>query len=170
MSVSRREFLKLSSASATAAAFLSQLGHINPALAQDAVRITFGGWGGVAEDEGVKAAIEVFEAENEGINVEWQHTPSATEYSRVTLTNIAAGTAPDTSFIRSDDYTTLASGGVLLDITDHVKNDPLLGQPITSSSRKNPTAARSMGAGMASAPPGWRTISTTMPNSSMKRG
>ena len=129
MSISRREFLKVSSASATAGAFLSQLGHINPALAQDAVRITFGGWGGVAEDEGVKAAIEVFEAENEGINVEWQHTPSAGDFGRVLLTNIAAGTAPDTAFILSDNYATLAVGGALMDITDLVKNDPLLGQP-----------------------------------------
>ncbi len=129
MSISRREFLKLTGGSATAAAMLSRLGHLHPALAQDMTTITFGGWGGVAEDEGVKAAIEVFEAENEDVDVVWQHTPSASEYSRVTLTNIAAGTAPDTSFIRSDDYETLATGGVLMDITDLVKNDPLLGQP-----------------------------------------
>jgi len=129
MSISRREFLKLTGGSATAAAMLAQLGYLPPALAQDVINITFGGWGGVAEDEGVKSAIEVFEAENEDINVVWQHTPSASEYSRVTLTNIAAGTAPDTSFIRSDDYETLATGGILMDITDLVRNDPLLGQP-----------------------------------------
>ncbi len=91
--------------------------------------IAFGGWGGVAEDEGVKEAIAVFMEENPDIAVQWQHTPSASEYSRVTLTNIAAGTAPDTSFIRSDDYETLAIGGALMDITDLVKTDPLLGQP-----------------------------------------
>lgn len=129
MSISRREFLKLTGGSATAAAMLAQLGYLPPALAQDATTITFGGWGGIAEDEGVLAAIEVFEAENPDLNVEWQHTPSASEYSRVTLTNIAAGTAPDTSFIRSDDYATFAAGGVLMDITDLVKNDPLLGAP-----------------------------------------
>ena len=89
--------------------------------------ISFSGWGGVAEDEGVKAAIEVFEAENEDIDVVWQHIPS--DYARVLLSSIAAGTAPDTGFIRADYYETLATGGALMDITDLVKNDPLLGQP-----------------------------------------
>ena len=65
MSISRREFLKLTGGSATAAAMLAQLGYLPPALAQDVTKITFGGWGGVAEDEGVKSAIEVFEAEND---------------------------------------------------------------------------------------------------------
>ncbi len=129
MSISRREFLRLTGSSATAAAFLSRLGHMNPALAQDVTTIAFGGWGGIAEDEGVKEAITVFMEENPDIAVQWQHTPSASEYSRVTLTNIAAGTAPDTSFIRSDDYETLAIGGALMDITNLVKTDPLLGQP-----------------------------------------
>ena len=36
-------------------------------LAQNATNITFGGWGGVAEDEGVKAAIEAFHAEQTDI-------------------------------------------------------------------------------------------------------
>ena len=60
MSISRREFLKLTGSSATAAAFLAQLGHLSPVLAQDVTNIAFGGWGGVAEDEGVKEAISVF--------------------------------------------------------------------------------------------------------------
>ena len=129
MTISRREFLKLTGGSATAAAMLSRLGYLHPTLAQDMTTITFGGWGGVAEDEGVKAAIEVFEAENEDIDVVWQHTPNAGEFGRVLLSNIAAGTAPDTAFILSDNYTTLAVGGALMDITDLVKNDSLLGQP-----------------------------------------
>ena len=106
---------------------LAQLGYLPPALAQDVTTISFGGWGGVAEDEGVKAAIEVFEAENEDIEVIWQHSPS--DYERVLLSGIAAGTAPDTGFISAEIYPTLALGGALMDITDLVKNDPLLGQP-----------------------------------------
>ena len=106
---------------------MAQLGYLPPALAQDVTTISFSGWGGVAEDEGVKAAIEVFEAENEDIDVVWQHIPS--DYARVLLSSIAAGTAPDTGFIRADYYETLATGGALMDITDLVKNDPLLGQP-----------------------------------------
>ena len=129
MSLSRREFLKVAGSSAAGVAMLSRLAQVNPALAQDVTTIAFGGWGGVAEDEGVQEAIQVFMEEHPEIAVEWQHTPDATEYSRITLTNIAAGTAPDTSFIRSNDYETLARGGVLMDITDLIENDPLLGQP-----------------------------------------
>lgn len=128
MSISRRDFLKMAGSSAAAMALLTNMG-LSPAKAQDVVSIAFGGWGGVAEDEGVQEAIAVFMAEHPEIAVEWQHTPDAGEYSRITLTNIAAGTAPDTSFIRADDYETLAVSGVLMDLTDLIENDPLLGQP-----------------------------------------
>jgi multiple sugar transport system substrate-binding protein len=128
MSLSRREFLKMAGSSAAAMTMLTNMG-LSPAMAQDVVNITFGGWGGVAEDDGVKAAIEVFMEENPGIAVEWQHTPDSAEFARITRTNIAAGTAPDTAFIRSTDYETLAAGGALLDLTDLIESDPLLGQP-----------------------------------------
>ncbi len=128
--LSRRNFLRLSGASAALAASGLPLHRMLRAAPyrQDAVTITFGGWGGVAEDEGVQAAIEVFQQENPGILVEWQHTPDAAEYGRVLLTNIAAGTAPDTSFILSDQYETLRAQGLLMDITDLIKGDELLGQ------------------------------------------
>lgn len=129
MSISRRDFLKMAGSSAAAIAILSRLEQTGHVLAQDATTITFGGWGGVAEDEGVQEAIGVFMEENPNIAVEWQHTPDAGEYSRITLTNIAAGTAPDTSFIRADDYETLAVNGILMDLTDLIESDPLLGQP-----------------------------------------
>lgn len=127
--MSRRNFLKtmgLSAASLAASSGLSPF--VMRAFAQDVVNISFGGWGGVAEDEGVKEAIGVFQAENPGIAVEWRHIPDAGEYGRVLLTDIAAGTAPDTGFILSDQYETLRSNGLLMDITDRIKNDPLLGQ------------------------------------------
>ena len=129
--VSRRDFLKAMGASAAFAASMTQLGGRLMAMPhlQDVVNITFGGWGGVAEDEGVRAAIEVFQAENPGITVEWQHTPDAGEYNRVLLTNFAAGTTPDTSFIIADGYETYVAQGILLDITDQITADPLLGAP-----------------------------------------
>jgi multiple sugar transport system substrate-binding protein len=130
--LSRRDFLKIAGASAAlAGAYSSGLpfSTLKRAAAQDRVKVTFGGWGGVAEDEGVQAAIQVFQEENPGIEVEWQHTPDANEYNRVLLTNIAAGTAPDTSFIISDGYETLRQAGALLDITDQLQADPLLGAP-----------------------------------------
>ncbi len=129
--VSRRDFLKYMGASAAFAASMTQLGGKLLAMPnkQDAVGISFGGWGGVAEDEGVRAAIEVFQTETPGITVEWQHTPDAGEYNRVLLTNFAAGTTPDTSFIIADGYETYVSQGLLLDITDKITADPLLGAP-----------------------------------------
>ncbi|QPC85014.1 extracellular solute-binding protein [Phototrophicus methaneseepsis] len=129
LNMSRRDFLKMmgvSGASLAASAGLDPF--LLHTLAQEPVQITFGGWGAVAEDEGVKAAIEVFQEEHPEIQVEWQHTPDAGEYGTVLLTNLAAGTAPDTSFILSDQYETLAANGVLMDITDRIANDPLLGQ------------------------------------------
>lgn len=127
--ISRRNFLKLVGASAAASTFMSPFDPLRRVYAQNATNITFGGWGGVAEDEGVKAAIEVFQKENSNITVEWQHTPDAGEYGTVLLTNIAAGTAPDTSFILSDHYETLRKDGALLDITDRISSDKLLGKP-----------------------------------------
>lgn len=128
-SLSRRNFLK---AMGLSGASLAASGALNPFLmrlaAQEAVGISFGGWGGVAEDEGVRAAIEVFQAENPGIAVEWRHIPDAGEFGRTLLTDLAAGTAPDTAFILADQYETLRASGILMDITDLIKNDPVLGQ------------------------------------------
>lgn len=127
--LSRRNFLKMMGMTGATLAASSGL---NPflmrALAQDPTQISFGGWGGVAEDEGVQAAIEIFMAENPNIAVEWRHIPDAAEFGRVLLTDIAAGTAPDASFILSDQYETLRANGALLDITDLIESDPLLGQ------------------------------------------
>lgn len=95
---------------------------------QGVTNIVFGGWGATAEDEGVQAAIVEFEKQFPNIAVEWQNTPLASDYMQQLLTNFAAGTAPDTSFITSDSYETLAKGGQLMDITDRIMNDELLGQ------------------------------------------
>lgn len=127
--LSRRNFLKLMGLSGASFAASNLSPFMLRALAQDPVNISFGGWGGVAEDEGVKAAIQAFMEENAGIAVDWQHTPDAGEYGRVLLTNFAAGTAPDTSFILADQYETLRANGVLMDVTDLIMGDPLLGQP-----------------------------------------
>lgn len=127
--LSRRDFVKLTGASAASLAALSSLGGMSSVFAQDVTNIVFGGWGAQPEDEGVQAAIKVFEEEHPNITVEWQITPGAGDYMQVLYTNFAAGVAPDTSFIVSDDYESLRRDGILLDITDQIKNDPLLGQP-----------------------------------------
>jgi multiple sugar transport system substrate-binding protein len=131
--LTRRSFLKAAGASAAGLAaganFLPGLSRAFAAPArQETVNVTFGGWGGAAEDEGVQAAIQVFQEENPGITVEWQHTPVANDYNNVLLTNFAAGTAPDTSFIIADGYETLRQQGLLMDITDLIASDDVLGQ------------------------------------------
>lgn len=130
--LSRRDFLKLGGISgAVFAATLTQLDHAfasAASLQEDVTTISFAGWGGTAEQDGVLAAIEVFREEHPEIMVEWRHTPD-TDFTTVFLSNIAAGTPPDTSFISSGDYETFRKEGLLLDITDRIANDPLLGQP-----------------------------------------
>jgi multiple sugar transport system substrate-binding protein len=88
----------------------------------------FGGWGATAEDNGVQGAIKNFEQQNPQIAVKWQLTPQAPDYMTQLLTNFAAKTAPDASFITSDSYETLASQGLLTDLTDRIKADQVLGQ------------------------------------------
>lgn len=89
------------------------------------VEITFMGWGGTEEDEGVRAAIEVFQGEEPNIQVTWLHTPE--NYGEKFLANIAAGNPPDTAFVGSDIYRTFIRDGVLMDITDQLKADDLVG-------------------------------------------
>jgi multiple sugar transport system substrate-binding protein len=98
---------------------------VAPAVAQP-VTITFMGWGGVEEDEGVRAAIKVFEEETPNVKVTWMHTPEA--YQEKLLAYIAAATPPDTAFVREDYYATLVRDKLLLDITEQINADPLLGQ------------------------------------------
>jgi multiple sugar transport system substrate-binding protein len=131
--LSRRQFLRasaglagvvaLAACTATPGAAPTTGGESAPA--GDVVEITFMGWGGTEEDEGVRAAIEVFQGEEPGIQVTWLHTPD--NYGEKFLANIAAGNPPDTAFVGSDIYRTYIRDGVLLDITDQLKDDPLLG-------------------------------------------
>lgn len=124
--LSRREFLKLAGASA-AAGIVGGLpvASASPAR-QDTIEITFMGWGGVAEDEGVRAAIDVFQSEQSEVTVKWLHTPD--NYNEKLLSNVAAGTPPDTAFISQSQFRTLVHDGLTLDVTDFVENDPLLSQ------------------------------------------
>lgn len=128
--LSRRNFLRLTGASAAFAASGLQLSSMLRAapFRQDAVSVSFAGWGGTQEQAGVEAAIDQFQQENPNILVEWLYTPD-TEFTRVFLSNLAAQTPPDTSFIMSNTYESFRSQGILLDITDQIMSDELLGQP-----------------------------------------
>jgi multiple sugar transport system substrate-binding protein len=94
---------------------------------EEVVEISFMGWGGTEEDVGVRAAIAVFEGAEPNIKVNWLHTPE--NYSEKMLAMLAAGTPPDTAFIRNQDFTTYAHEGMLLDITDMLKADSVVGAP-----------------------------------------
>jgi len=87
--------------------------------------ITFMGWGAPEEDEGVKKAIAQFESEQSDVKVTWLHTPE--NYAEKFLASVAAGTPPDTAFIGGGDFTTYARDNLLLDITDSLKADTLVG-------------------------------------------
>ncbi len=128
--LSRRDFLKVAGASAAAAVVgPGQLSASSAAAApqrQEPVEITFMGWGGVEEDEGVRAAVEVFQQEQSAVRVKWMHVPD--NYYETLLANIAAGTPPDTAFVSQNDYLTYVHDGLTVDITDYLTNDELLGQ------------------------------------------
>jgi len=136
--LSRRDFLR-ASAGLTGVVFLAACapgavpgaapaGSEGAAPSTGPVTITFAGWGETAEVEGVNAAIKQFESEQGNVKVTFLHTPNiTTEYQDKMLTDIAAGTPPDTAFVASPLYRTLIRDNVLLDITDPLKADPLLG-------------------------------------------
>ena len=83
--LSRRDFLR-ASAGLTGVVFLAACapgaapgaapaGGEQAAPSAGRVEITFSGWGGPEEEEGVKAAIKQFESEQDKIKVIWLHTP-----------------------------------------------------------------------------------------------
>lgn len=94
---------------------------------EEVVEITFMGWGATEEDEGVRSAITVFQGAEPNIKVTWLHTPE--NYQQKMLAMIAAGTPPDTAFVDSGNYRTYCRDGLLLDITDMLKADPVVGAP-----------------------------------------
>ncbi len=135
--LSRRDFLKIAGATAASATIgaplnrLSPLGNPARKLNADAVTVTFTGWGAIEEDLGVQEAVKQFESEQSAVKVKWQQIPDVPQgtYTQTFITNLAAGTPPDTAFIMSDVYQTFIQQGVLLDITEKIKADPLLSKP-----------------------------------------
>ncbi|MHB8625174.1 MAG: extracellular solute-binding protein [Aggregatilineales bacterium] len=128
---SRRDFMKLTGVSAASLAVSGSLARVTRAFAQSPTTITFTGWGGTEEDQGVQDAVKQFQSEQSAVQVKWQQIPDVPQgtYTQTFLTNLAAGTPPDTAFIMSDVYQSFAQQGVLLDITDRLMADPLLSKP-----------------------------------------
>jgi multiple sugar transport system substrate-binding protein len=140
MNLSRRDFLRMSALAAAGTALASCAPKATQATQpteevksptqapppEQEVTITFMGWGGVEEDEGVQAAIKVFQEEKPKIKVTWMYTPDL--YDEKMNTYIAAGTPPDTAFISEGAYPTYAKDSLLMDITDKIAADPLIGK------------------------------------------
>jgi multiple sugar transport system substrate-binding protein len=100
------------------------------APAAEVTNIQFSGWGNEEEDQGVQAAIKVFEEQNGGtVKVEWLHIPDTNVYPDKILAMAAAGAPPDTGFIINGVLRTWVKEGLLLDITDMLKADPVIGVP-----------------------------------------
>lgn len=128
MRVSRREFLSVAGAAGGAAVLAAcapapagtDEGQA-AAPAMEDVELQLAGWPGQGPE--LIEGLETFEEENPGIKATWLETPG--DYRAKLLSMIAAGTPPDTAF--STDYYTFARDGLLIDITDMLMADPLLG-------------------------------------------
>ncbi len=88
----------------------------------ETVTISFMGWGGPEESQGVLDLIKIFEEENPGIKVTWQHTPE--DYTTKLMAMIASGTPPDTLFTDQSYYKTFCKEGLMLDIQNWLDADP----------------------------------------------
>ncbi len=100
---------------------------VDTPAAAEVVTITFTGWGGTEEDQGVKDAVAAFEAENPDMKVTWIQIPE--NYAEKTMAMTAAGTPPDTAFIYNTLIQQYAKDGLLLDITSRKEADPVIGAP-----------------------------------------
>ena len=86
--LSRRTFLQATAGLASLAALAAcaapgaapAAGGNSAAPSGESVEVTFMGWGGTEEDEGVKSAITQFESEQDKVKVTWLHTPELYHY------------------------------------------------------------------------------------------
>ncbi len=95
------------------------------APAAEPVTITFTGWGGTEENDGVLAAVKFFEGENPNIKINWIQIPE--NYAEKTMAMVAAGTPPDTAFVYNTLFQGYAKDGLLMDITANLQADPVVG-------------------------------------------
>lgn len=124
--LSRRNFLKSAAIGVSAAHMLGLSGAARLLRAQEVVNLRKMAWGSPLEKANIEAGLANFMAQNPNIAVEYIHTPE--RYDEVLQTMIAGGTAPDVFKIGAP-YPDLAVRGAMMDITDMVAADPVLGDP-----------------------------------------
>jgi len=120
--------------------------------AAEPVTITFTGWGGAEEDNGVKNAVKYFQDQTPNIKVNWIQIPE--NYAEKILAMVAAGTPPDDAFCYNTIYQDYAKRGLLMDITDKLKADPVVGAKDYFIEPKNQIAVFTMASRTVSAPAG----------------
>ena len=128
--VTRREYLRMSALMVAGVGLVACGAQPNPgdsaasgaqAPAEEITNITFMGWGGPEESQGVLDMITRFEELNPTIKVTWQHTPE--DYMTKLIAMIASGTSPDTLFTPQDYYKEFCKQGLMLDIQDYLDTD-----------------------------------------------
>ncbi|HSH80878.1 MAG TPA: sugar ABC transporter substrate-binding protein, partial [Herpetosiphonaceae bacterium] len=83
------------------------------------------GWGSPLEKQNVDTGLKQFQAQNQGITVEWLHTPQ--DYPTKLKTMLAGGNPPDVFWANNVwDY---VARDTVLEITDLLKQDPNLSKP-----------------------------------------
>jgi multiple sugar transport system substrate-binding protein len=90
------------------------------------VRLQKMAWGSALEKEAIEKGLELFHSQQPKIRVEYLHQPDAYDDKLQAL--IAAGTAPDVFKVGGALYADYIVVGALLDITDRIKRDALLGK------------------------------------------
>jgi multiple sugar transport system substrate-binding protein len=95
------------------------------AASNEAVTISMMGWGSILEKENVQKGLDLFQSKNPNIKVNWLHTPND-EYATKLQTMMAGGTPPDVFW--GSNMADYVSRGVVMDITDRVKSDPVIGK------------------------------------------
>ena len=112
---------------ATAAPAAAAAAATAPAAAAsgEAVTISMMGWGSILEKENVQKGLDLFQSQNPNIKVNWLHTPND-EYPTKLQTMMAGGTPPDVFW--GSNMADYVSRGVVMDITDRVKSDPVIGK------------------------------------------
>jgi multiple sugar transport system substrate-binding protein len=141
--LSRREFLRRAGQIGLGAAGVSLLAACGgspatPAASQptapasaggsasgEATTISMMGWGSILEKENVQKGLDLFQSRNPDIKVNWLHTPE--DYETKLKTMLAGGTPPDVFW--GGNMADYVARGVVMDITERVKNDPVLGKP-----------------------------------------
>jgi multiple sugar transport system substrate-binding protein len=129
----RRELGRIGLAAAGSGALLAACGGSGQEAAagkeagpEGTVRLQKMAWGSALEKDAIEQGLARFHEQQPKIRVEYLHQPDAYDDKLQAL--LAAGTAPDVFKVGGALYADYTVAGALLDITDRLKKDPLLGK------------------------------------------